>query len=152
MRILISLLIPFLFVGCNFFNKTSELTIEQKEVIVKSATRTATVIALRESYKNKPEKQNEVANLLVDTIVNDVVPVIGGQSMVVLDFTNLLKDKLSPEYVLAIQTALDVLTVYYPISTDQLFDEHSKRLLVAFLNGVVEGARLVVNTNTGVSL
>jgi hypothetical protein len=147
MKILTILLSSLLLTSCHLL-PIKDLTIDQKAVLVKSLSRTSTVLAIN-SLNEYVDKQISAAHAIKCGVSGYALPFLA-EELLVRDFTleSLLLNSIDVEYATLLQSAIDLFYIYYnPPDVDQFLDEDSRKLLVAFFEGVVEGCDLTLKAN-----
>ena len=143
MKILLMISLLFLFTsGCSFIKIKDNLTVEEKATLLKSTARTATYFALTEYYKDNTQGLKSRAQL-----IKSKLSVIGPNASIDKDaLAAMLLEHIPTEYAIIIQNALDVLNLYIAIDVSSAMCEDSKKLIDAFVTGVIEGCDLVLQS------
>lgn len=131
--------------GCSFFEEMNKsLTIEQKSLLIRNASRTATYLTLKEIYKDDHEKMLIKAAMIRDHLEIEIPPPITLEKIKMA-----LVAHIPGDYKLLMQSALDVFDLYFVVPEDAVLNPDNLPpggiiLIDAFVRGIVEGADLVI--------
>lgn len=153
MRILLfSIVCLFALTSCSLIQMNEEVTIEQKETIVRNAAKTTVFFAIRQYHKDDVEAQKELAEDIL-LITEELMPVLADrdlrldQAAVNTLLNKIIRTEEEVEWVLLLQNALDIFHLYFRTPhAGEIVSGDNWRILFAFVEGCQAGAQLTLST------
>ena len=143
MKLVILFTILATLTGCSLLGiePKTELTHEQQVNLINSSARTATFVALVETYGDDPSKLLEKATELQSPIKEDVLPLLLDADStfdeVTIDF---LKSKIDPRYAVYLDQAIAILNIYYTVpDVGEVMSAENLELWVSLFQGISQG-------------
>jgi len=140
--------------SCGLVKPRENLTIENKERLIHTASQTAISLALMEIYK-KPEDQVKMATELKTEIDKNVLNgILLNPNGTVDEVTEkLVFAKIPPKYALYVQSALALFHAYYETpKTGDLLSQDNWRMLTALFKGLSDGCQAIIDINKPVAI
>lgn len=106
------------FVGCSFI-QPREMTFEQKQSLIFSTSRSATLIALTEVNKGNRDKQLKMANEIKEKMDNYIIPLLKEDSRLYTNVESKLIEFIPLEYRAYFSLALNTFHVYFKLPLDE---------------------------------